>query len=53
MESSPADVDATFAASTTADASVKQAPFEAPWRPRCATVFNPDGNPVDLYATLG
>jgi catechol 2,3-dioxygenase-like lactoylglutathione lyase family enzyme len=49
---SPADVDSTYAAAT-AGAPVKEAPFDAPWGQRYATVFDPDGNPVDLCATLG
>jgi uncharacterized glyoxalase superfamily protein PhnB/mannose-6-phosphate isomerase-like protein (cupin superfamily) len=49
---SPAEVDAAFAAVTAAGAAVKTAPFDAPWGQRYATVFDPDRNPVDLYATL-
>jgi uncharacterized glyoxalase superfamily protein PhnB len=50
---SPADVDSTYAATAAAGAPVTEAPFDAPWGQRYATVFDPDGNPVDLYATLG
>ncbi|MDF1595270.1 MAG: VOC family protein [Acidimicrobiia bacterium] len=28
------------------------APFDAPWGQRYATVLDPDGNPVDLFAPL-
>lgn len=47
-----ADVDAAFATVTEAGAAVKEAPFDAPWGQRYATVLDPDQNPVDLYATL-
>jgi uncharacterized glyoxalase superfamily protein PhnB len=46
----PAEVDAAFAAVTDSGAPVKEPPFDAPWGQRYATVFDPDGNPVDLYA---
>ncbi len=49
----PAEVDAAFAAATEGGAGVKQAPFDAPWGQRYATVLDPDRNPVDLYAPLG
>lgn len=49
---SPAEVDVAFAAVTAAGAVVKAAPFDAPWGQRYATVFDPDQNPVDLYASL-
>ena len=50
---SPAEVDAAFAAVTEAGAAVKESPFDAPWGQRYATVYDPDQNPVDLYAPLG
>ena len=50
---SPADVDATFEAVAGAGYEAKESPFDAPWGQRYATVFDPDGNPVDLYAPLG
>jgi catechol 2,3-dioxygenase-like lactoylglutathione lyase family enzyme len=50
---SPAEVDTVFAAVTDAGAPVMTLPFDAPWGQRYATVFDPDGNPVDLYASLG
>lgn len=49
---SPAEVDAVFAAVTEAGAPVKDPPFDAPWGQRYATVFDPDGNPVDLFAPI-
>ena len=49
---SPADVDAAFAALTAAGGTTREAPFDAPWGQRYATVLDPDGNPVDLYAAL-
>lgn len=48
----PAEVDAAFAAVTDGGAPVKEAPFDAPWGQRYATVFDPDQNPVDIFATL-
>lgn len=48
----PADVDAAFGVVTSAGAAVKTPPFDAPWGQRYATVLDPDGNPVDLYAPL-
>jgi len=49
---SPAEVDAAFALATSGGAAVKEPPFDAPWGQRYATVIDPDGNPVDLYARL-
>ncbi|MEM8904167.1 MAG: VOC family protein [Actinomycetota bacterium] len=49
---SPADVDATFATVAAAGHGVREAPFDAFWGQRYATVLDPDGNPVDLYAEL-
>jgi uncharacterized glyoxalase superfamily protein PhnB len=49
---SPADVDATFAAITGAGYTAKEPPFDAFWGQRYATLLDPDGNPVDLYAPL-
>jgi len=48
----PAEVDAVFAAVTATGAAVKEPPFDASWGQRYATVFDPDQNPVDLYASL-
>ena len=49
---SPAEVDATFETVTAAGHPAKEAPFDAFWGQRYATVLDPDGNPVDLYAEL-
>ncbi len=49
---SPADVDAVFARVTEAGHRAKTDPFDAFWGQRYATVLDPDGNPVDLYAEL-
>lgn len=48
----PAEVDAVFAAVVDGGATAKVEPFDAPWGQRYATVLDPDENPVDLYATL-
>jgi uncharacterized glyoxalase superfamily protein PhnB len=45
-----ADVDATYARVTEAGFSGKAEPFDAFWGQRYATVVDPDGNPVDLFA---
>ena len=50
---SPDEVDATFATVTAAGYAAKHDPFDAFWGQRYATVLDPDGNPVDLYAPLG
>ncbi len=49
----PASVDATYADLTGAGYTAKTSPFDAFWGQRYATVLDPDGNPVDLYAPLG
>ena len=49
---SPAEVDATFQAIVDAGYTAKLEPFDAFWGQRYATVYDPDGNPVDLYASL-
>ncbi|WP_087010758.1 VOC family protein [Leucobacter sp. 7(1)] len=50
---SPAAVDEAYAAVTAArEASAHTAPWDAPWGQRYATVQDPDGNTVDLYAPL-
>ncbi len=48
----PAEVDATFASLVAAGAPAELEPFDAPWGQRYATVADPDGNGVDLYAPL-
>jgi uncharacterized glyoxalase superfamily protein PhnB len=49
---SPDDVDATFADLTGAGYRGHVEPFDAFWGQRYATVLDPDGNPVDLFAPL-
>ncbi len=48
-----AEVDATHAAVVGAGHRSKVDPFDAPWGQRYATVLDPDGNPIDLFADLG
>ena len=47
----PAAVDEAFTALTGAGHAAVREPFEAFWGQRYVTVADPDGNPVDLYAT--
>ena len=49
---SPADVDGMYAELTGAGYRSLQEPWDAFWGMRYATVADPDGNGVDLYATL-
>lgn len=50
---SPKDVDATFAQVVQAGFRSKDtAPYDAFWGQRYASVFDPDGNAVDLFAEL-
>ncbi len=49
---SPAEVDAAYAELTGAGHPGVKPPFDAFWGQRYATVADPDGNHVDLYATL-
>ncbi|WP_245769153.1 VOC family protein [Streptomyces indicus] len=49
---SPADVDAQYEALTAAGAGTELKPFDAFWGQRYATVQDPDGNGVDLFAPL-
>lgn len=49
---SPAEVDATHAHVVAAGYRSHTEPFDAFWGQRYATVLDPDGNPVDLYAAL-
>ncbi len=49
---SPAGVDEVVARLAGAGATVHLAPFDAPWGQRYATVLDPDGNGVDLFAPL-
>jgi catechol 2,3-dioxygenase-like lactoylglutathione lyase family enzyme len=48
----PADVDAKYAELTGAGATGLQEPWDAFWGMRYATVTDPGGNGIDLYATL-
>ena len=49
---SPNEVDATYARVTQAGFQGKTDPFDAFWGQRYATLLDPDGNAVDLFATL-
>ena len=49
---SPADVDARHAELLAAGHRSHLDPFDAFWGQRYATVLDPDGNPVDLFAPL-
>jgi catechol 2,3-dioxygenase-like lactoylglutathione lyase family enzyme len=49
---SPAAVDAKYAELTGDGVTGLQEPFDAPWRMRYATVADPSGNGIDLYADL-
>ena len=46
----PADVDATYAALVAAGYHGHRQPWDAFWGQRYATVMDPDGNGVDLFA---
>jgi uncharacterized glyoxalase superfamily protein PhnB len=50
--SSPAEVDALFDRLTAAGHPGTLKPFDAPWGQRYATVTDPDGTSVDLFAAL-
>jgi uncharacterized glyoxalase superfamily protein PhnB len=47
---SPAEVDAMFERLTAAGHQSSLNPYDAPWGQRYATVLDPDGNMVDLFA---
>lgn len=49
---SPADVDAMYEEVLDAGFGSVRKPFDAFWGQRYATLSDPDGNPVDLYAPL-
>ena len=49
---SPGAVDETFAAVAAAGSQIHLEPFDAFWGQRYATVIDPDGNHIDLYAAL-
>lgn len=48
----PDDVDAAFAVISADEGATVQEPFDAFWGQRYATISDPDGNHVDLYATI-
>lgn len=50
--SAPGDVDAVYEKLTAAGHPGSLAPFDAPWGQRYATVTDPDGTSVDLFAPL-
>jgi catechol 2,3-dioxygenase-like lactoylglutathione lyase family enzyme len=49
---SPAEVDSVHAAMVDAGYSSHHDPWDAFWGQRYATLLDPDGNPVDLFAPL-
>ena len=49
---SPADVDATYERLVSLGYDGHKEPFDAPWGQRYALVHDPDGNSVDLFASL-
>jgi len=49
----PAAVDSTFATLVAAGAVGHLAPWDAVWGQRYATVHDPDGHSIDLFAALG
>lgn len=49
---SPAEVDAAFARLRAGGADVRREPWDAFWGQRYATVCDPDGNQIDLFAAL-
>ncbi|GAA2830951.1 putative glyoxalase superfamily protein PhnB [Leucobacter komagatae] len=49
---SPAEVDTVFAKLTAGGATARVEPWDAFWGQRYATVMDPDGNAVDIYAPL-
>jgi catechol 2,3-dioxygenase-like lactoylglutathione lyase family enzyme len=49
---SPAEVDTMFEQLTTAGHPGSLTPYDAPWGQRYASVLDPDGNIVDLFAPL-
>ena len=50
---SPAEVDAVHASMVAAGHASHHEPWDAFWGQRYATILDPDGNPVDLFAPLG
>lgn len=52
VHDTPAEVDAAYAALVAAGHQGHVPPFDAFWGQRYATVLDPDGNAVDLFAPL-
>lgn len=52
LQASPKDVDQVYKTLTESGAEGVKAPWDAFWGQRYATVKDPDGNPVDLFAEL-
>ncbi|MFJ3668998.1 VOC family protein [Streptomyces sp. NPDC090106] len=50
---SPADVDAAYEEAVAAGCHGELKPWDAPWGQRYATLHDPDGNGVDLFAPQG
>jgi catechol 2,3-dioxygenase-like lactoylglutathione lyase family enzyme len=48
----PAEVDSAYARMLTAGHAGHKEPWDAPWGQRYATLHDPDGNAVDLFAAL-
>ena len=48
----PPDVDATYERLVSLGYDGHKEPFDAPWGQRYALVHDPDGNSVDLFASL-
>jgi uncharacterized glyoxalase superfamily protein PhnB len=53
LAGSPAEVDEAAARVAAAGQTVVHPPFDAPWGQRYATVADPEGYRVDVYAPLG
>jgi catechol 2,3-dioxygenase-like lactoylglutathione lyase family enzyme len=49
---SPDEVDRVYAELTGGDASGTREPWDAPWGQRYASLADPDGNAIDLFAPL-
>jgi catechol 2,3-dioxygenase-like lactoylglutathione lyase family enzyme len=49
---SPDEVDRVYAELTGGGASGTREPWDAPWRQRYASLADPDGNAIDLFAPL-
>ncbi|HUO46539.1 MAG TPA: VOC family protein [Acidimicrobiia bacterium] len=48
----PSEVDERFMELTASGVGTHLAPFDAPWGQRYATVLDPSGNPIDLFAWM-